>query len=441
MTSRSLKDRLLKDDRLDGWKRIAAHLDCDARTAKRWEKGRELPVHRLYHEKQASVYAFASELDQWQRGMRPVPSPRGKRAKHIAVAIGAFLLGSIGTIAWFAWQSREPVPAETGEAFPFVPQLATGLLQTWTDSELPEGNPTSDGRQFTWRGERPSSSELFLWRDGEITQLTDDDRDEFNAVGTGDLFVWLEGDECYTAKDMPKDCAVWAMEDGERFQLTFDQGSEFEPVARDGTVIWQRGLGKGLDIWWYRNGELRQLTGQPWGEGQPVISGDRMVWVGAPDRQADLFEFRGQPEGLLSYNTPGVVQLTRDRAIDRQPSIDGDWTAWVRHDGEDDEIMLSDGESQWRLTDNRVQDVTPQVNAGRVAWVMKSDPITGDGNEIMAFDGARVWQLTDDIHLDWHPAVSEDYIVWHRINDADADIVAVAWDDLAAYAAQTENPP
>lgn len=51
--------------RLDSWKEIAAYLKRDVRTVRRWEKTDRLPVHRHLHQKQASVYAYVSELDKW----------------------------------------------------------------------------------------------------------------------------------------------------------------------------------------------------------------------------------------------------------------------------------------------------------------------------------------------------------------------------------------
>ena len=52
--------------RLAGWKSIAGYLKCDERTAKRWERERALPVHRLPGGKRCVVTAFTSELDVWQ---------------------------------------------------------------------------------------------------------------------------------------------------------------------------------------------------------------------------------------------------------------------------------------------------------------------------------------------------------------------------------------
>jgi DNA-binding transcriptional LysR family regulator len=51
-------------DRLDSWKEIASYLRRDERTVRRWER-EGLPVRRHTHKKQASVYAYRSEIDAW----------------------------------------------------------------------------------------------------------------------------------------------------------------------------------------------------------------------------------------------------------------------------------------------------------------------------------------------------------------------------------------
>ncbi len=52
-------------DRLDGWKGIAAYLKRTPRTVQRWEKLEGLPVHRIGHTSSASVYAYPGEIDAW----------------------------------------------------------------------------------------------------------------------------------------------------------------------------------------------------------------------------------------------------------------------------------------------------------------------------------------------------------------------------------------
>lgn len=53
------------NDRLDSWKEIAAYLKKEVRTVQRWEKNSGLPVRRLAHGKQGTVFAYKSELDAW----------------------------------------------------------------------------------------------------------------------------------------------------------------------------------------------------------------------------------------------------------------------------------------------------------------------------------------------------------------------------------------
>jgi len=99
-------DALLEDGRLDSWKEIARHLGRSVLTAQRWEKSEGLPVHRHAHEKQASVYAYKSELDAWRASRGRAASTNaatterktwgGFRARYLTwrvlVAIAALLL-------------------------------------------------------------------------------------------------------------------------------------------------------------------------------------------------------------------------------------------------------------------------------------------------------------------------------------------------------------
>jgi hypothetical protein len=51
------------DPILEGWKAIAAYLNRDVRTAKRWEASEGLPIHRHRHVARSSVYAHPRELE------------------------------------------------------------------------------------------------------------------------------------------------------------------------------------------------------------------------------------------------------------------------------------------------------------------------------------------------------------------------------------------
>ena len=65
LTNQAPDEKLEAADRLDSWKEIAAYLKRDVRTVRRWEKSGGLPVRRHLHQRQASVFAYRSELDAW----------------------------------------------------------------------------------------------------------------------------------------------------------------------------------------------------------------------------------------------------------------------------------------------------------------------------------------------------------------------------------------
>ena len=67
-------------DRLESWKEIAEWLHRDVRTVQRWERSRNLPVHRLPGGRRARVFALQSELNSWWNS-RGVQAAIEKEAK------------------------------------------------------------------------------------------------------------------------------------------------------------------------------------------------------------------------------------------------------------------------------------------------------------------------------------------------------------------------
>ena len=60
---------------LSSWKEIAAYLQRNVATVRRWEKGEGLPVHRHSHQSRSSVYAYPSEIDVWRASRKTVAEP------------------------------------------------------------------------------------------------------------------------------------------------------------------------------------------------------------------------------------------------------------------------------------------------------------------------------------------------------------------------------
>ncbi len=151
--------QLVPKDRLDSWKEIAAYLNRGERTVQRWEREEGLPVHRLTHQKQGSVFAYKEELDAWWEGRRARLETNGQaaEAKPVywrrwripAVVAGIALL--VALAAWF-WPGR---PAATNTAR-VVPITSSPGLEVYP-SLSPDGNQVA----FTWNGEKLDNFDIY----------------------------------------------------------------------------------------------------------------------------------------------------------------------------------------------------------------------------------------------------------------------------------------
>lgn len=117
-------------DRLDSWKAIAAYLQRDERTLRRWEREQGLPVRRVPGGQGTSVFAYVSEIDAWLKttkqppaqadtaaaaGVAPdipiaPPPPEPRRIRGLAWVAGTLLLaaGVIASRAALQLNATEP---------------------------------------------------------------------------------------------------------------------------------------------------------------------------------------------------------------------------------------------------------------------------------------------------------------------------------------------
>ncbi len=105
-----------KNDLLSSWKEIASYLDCDVRTACRWEKTYGLPVHRLGKGSRARVFAYEHELEAWLRRKSDDENEGDSRRfwnKAIAIMAGLIILGGISYFVYsYITFDREPFEFE-----------------------------------------------------------------------------------------------------------------------------------------------------------------------------------------------------------------------------------------------------------------------------------------------------------------------------------------
>lgn len=145
-------------EKFSSWKEIATHLNITVRTAQRWEKSEQLPVHRHLHSARHSVYAFRSELDQWwtSRGVTLLQSttePSTLSRSWVAFAMLGTLTVAAGIGVW-VWASA----SRPRDGF-----LAAVPLTSYRGHEIfPAMSP--DGRQvaFSWDEEQVGRYDLYV---------------------------------------------------------------------------------------------------------------------------------------------------------------------------------------------------------------------------------------------------------------------------------------
>jgi TolB-like protein/Tfp pilus assembly protein PilF len=80
---------------LSSWKEIASYLRISVRTAQRWERIEDLPVHRHEHAGSSTVFAYTSELEVWLEKRKRRMQPIFRRAALIfaaCLAVAAILI-------------------------------------------------------------------------------------------------------------------------------------------------------------------------------------------------------------------------------------------------------------------------------------------------------------------------------------------------------------
>jgi hypothetical protein len=266
----------------------------------------------------------------------------------------------------------------------------------------------------------------------EIVQVTQNPYYEpfprINNHGQIVFTAWLDTSSRLTEE-------IFLYDNGELIQLTDDEIQDVGPdINDDGTIVWARGLGPihpstgepSLEIVMYRDGEITRLTDNAVHDAAPRINNlGQVVW----DRSHDVYACGGYLIDIFMFDGKRIIQITTD-AIPEQvenqaPEInDFGEIVWTRYDfcnpppgyNFRSKIMMYSGGVISELTTEQVAAMVPDINnRGQVVW---SSLDTATGNL-----GIELWEagittlLTDDGD---NPAINNH-----------SDIAFQRWDDTS----------
>ena len=309
-----LKPESSSQTTLESWKEIAAYLQRQVRTVRRWEQEEGLPIHRHSHRSRSSVYAYPSEIDAWRMSRRlvaeapPIPSPLWRRFLTPSFAAAILLcLAMVGN-------GIRPASAKQSSS-------ARSARQVWVTR--PSDQPldiSPDGRYFA----------LVDWRTGDVAI-----RDMKTGVDRR-LTSHTGGAEAEQGVFSP---------DGRQIAYTWQQwtGQPYEAVmmvpASGGTprTVWSN---KGGDDW------LDPLGWTPDGK-QLLVKQDGYAFLSVQDGSI-------HPIKRPSAGSP------RDPAL----SPDGRWIAFDALAGENQQkrdifVLATDGSGEAAIVRNPANDVQP----------------------------------------------------------------------------------
>lgn len=127
---------------LESWKAIAAYLQREVRTVRRWEHTERLPVHRHQHLARSTVYAYPSELDAWRESRKPTAGasvPSSYRVPARIALVAATLLAVITAGGGRVMTSGAPADQDGGQTHRVVWEGAASEVDPWTGQLSPDG--------------------------------------------------------------------------------------------------------------------------------------------------------------------------------------------------------------------------------------------------------------------------------------------------------------
>jgi hypothetical protein len=250
-------------------------------------------------------------------------------------------------------------------------------------------------------------------RTGTTTQLTDNDRTDYQAVISGSKVAWRD-----VPAGGPGSICVW---DGTT-TTTYSHASISyqDPQISGGYVVW-RGWDSGQgDIFYTDGGSVQRATYTSGSEGAPRISGARAVWTATASG--------GSGQNVYLYDGATVTELGNS-TVYGDPDVSPDYVVWSAVDqvNGDYDIYGYDGATtaqfNFEFGSAQPNHYLPRISGEKGVWYGSSD----NGLALVWGRGLGSYFVTDGLTGTEDPQVSGEYVVWSEFDGNDTEIFAWDW--------------
>ena len=215
-----------------------------------------------------------------------------------------------------------------------------------------------------------SQLNINLYRNGEITRLTESNANVFPTINDNGEISWqvINEDNLSIRLRDNSGQVTKVIEKGEdAFSQSFYKGNWHGALSSSGAVVWQEIKEESLQIFSSSNGQVTQITNADEDSRfSDINSLDQIVWYrydGSEENDTEIF----------LYSNGAINQLTNNDIFDKKPRINNSGqVVWEAYDGNDKEIFIYDNGTITQLTDNEINDESPRIcNTGQVFWLTR----------------------------------------------------------------------
>ena len=195
-----------------------------------------------------------------------------------------------------------------------------------TDNEFHEQYPQISGSNVVWRAPDGQNWHVYLWREGEITRVTDGTIAGGAPKISGERMVW--------SSQVNGSTEVF-LYDGQTVRQLTGNGQRHDYPRIDGdAAVWQGFDGNDWEVFLFNGQTVRQITDNQHDDVAPRINDGNVVWLGR-------FTERREDTEVFLYDGSAITRVTNDYLRNSPATISGSRIVYGRSDGQKRQIMVA----------------------------------------------------------------------------------------------------